>query len=78
MPMFIKAADAIQVIHSYFNWQFEEGTLEEYAKDTEVSDKVNQISMWNRYFIPVCKVKNMQALAFLPNRYCQFYILSYN
>ena len=59
-------ADAIQVIHSHFNRQFEEGTLEEYAKDIEVSDEVNQISMWNRYFTPVCKAKDMQALAFLP------------
>ena len=41
MPMFMKVADAIQVIHSHFDWQFEEGTLEEYAKDMEVSDEVD-------------------------------------
>ena len=62
----MKAADTIQVIHFHFDWQFQEGTLEEYAKDIEGSDGVDQISMWNRYFIPVHKAKDIQVLAFLP------------
>jgi len=66
MPTFRKAADTIQVIHSHFDRQFQEGTLEEYAKDMEGSDGVDQISMWNRYFTPVHKVKDIQVLAFLP------------
>ena len=65
-PTFMKVADAIQLIHSHFDWQFQEGTLEEYAKDTEGSDEIDQISMWNRYFTPVCEANDMQALAFLP------------
>lgn len=32
----------------------------------EGSDEIDQISMWNRYFTPVYKANDMQALAFLP------------
>jgi len=64
--MFMKAAEAVQVIHSYFNWQFQEGTLKEHGKNMGDSKNFDQINMWNRYFTPAYKAKEMQVIAFLP------------
>ncbi len=60
-PTFMKAVEAVQDIHSHFDQQFQEGTLEEHAPE-----EVDQLSMWNRYFTPARKAKDMRAIAFLP------------
>jgi hypothetical protein len=61
MPTFMKAVKAIQDIHSHFDRQFQEGTLEEHAPE-----EVDQVGMWNRYFTPARDANEMQATAFLP------------
>lgn len=60
-PTFTKAVDAIQHIHSRFDRQFQEGTLEEH-----LPEDIDQLSMWNRYFTPAREAKEMQAVGFLP------------
>lgn len=65
-PTFAKATEAIRVIHSHFDRQFQEGTLEEQAKDSEGSEDVDQVGMWNRYFTPMREAMDMQAVVFLP------------
>ena len=62
----MKAVEAIGDIHSHFDRQFQEGTLEEYSKDSNGSEKVDQLDMWNRYFTPAREAKDMVAMPFLP------------
>lgn len=62
----MKAIEAISDIHSHFDRQFQEGALEEYAKDTEGSEEGDRISTWNRYFTPAREAKEMNDIAFLP------------
>lgn len=64
-PTFTKAAEAIRDIHSHFDRQFQEDTLEGQA-NTEGYENVDQISMSNRYFTPAREAKDMQAMHFLP------------
>ena len=57
---------AIQDIHCHFDWEFQEGTLENYTGDVEGPEEVDQLGMWNRYFTLAHKAKDMQAIPFLP------------
>ena len=65
-PTFTKAAEAIRDIHSHFDWQFQEGTLEELAKDAQGPEEFDHIGMWNRYFTPTREANDMKSIAFLP------------
>jgi hypothetical protein len=65
-PTFVKAAEAIRDIHAHFDRQFQEGFLEEYAKDTQGPEDFDQIGMWNRYFTPAREAKDVKSIAFLP------------
>ena len=62
----MKAIEAIGDIHSHFDRQFQEGTLEEYAKDLSGPENVDELNMWNRYFTPTREAKDMVAIPFLP------------
>ena len=61
-PTFTNAAKAVQDIHSRFDRQFQEGSLE----DLQGPGHIDQLSMSNRYFTPAREAKDMQAVAFLP------------
>ena len=65
-PTFTKAAEAIRDIHSHFDRQFQEGALEEHAKDQQETEELDRIDMWNRYFTPAREAKEMRAMPFLP------------
>lgn len=65
-PTFLKAVEAVGDIHSRFDRQFQEGTLEEHVKDLQGPDNVDQLGIWNRYFTPAREAKDMPAIPFLP------------
>lgn len=55
----MKAIEAVQDIYFYFDQQFPEGTLEQHSNNMEEPKDVDWIGMWNRYFTPAHKAKEM-------------------
>jgi hypothetical protein len=65
-PTFTRALEAIKNIYSHFDRHLQEGTLDKHLTTVRGDGVSDELSMWNRYFTPLCEAKGTQAIHFLP------------